>query len=116
MGSLRRVGAGHADAVDGGDILEVRLHRLLDGRVGDALRRLEHNARDPATALAAEVLVEEVDAVLALDVRERELRRVGGAFGTDGDAQRDERAEPHEDDEQAAVMAPTTETAEHWVP
>ena len=72
--SARHVGALDAhDVGDRGDLGEERLHLLLDLRVVDPLLGPEHDRADLAGALAAELVVEDVEAVPRLDVRKAEL-------------------------------------------
>ena len=61
------------DVGDRGDLGEERLHLLLDLRVADPLLGPEHDRADLAGALAAELVIEDVEAVPRLDVRKAEL-------------------------------------------
>ena len=61
------------DVRDRGDLGEERLHLLLDLRVVDPLVGPEHDRADLPGALAAELVIEDVEAVPRLDVRKAEL-------------------------------------------
>ena len=96
-----------------GDLVEQRLHRRLDRGVVDALLGPEHDRADLAGALAAELLVEDVEARLRLDVGQVEVVAEVVADRA-GDAVRDdEDGDPEAEDEPAPVVAPGTEAGEH---
>ena len=112
--ALSAVGALDAgDVVELGRLVEQRLHRGLDLGVVDALLGLEHDRADHAGALAAELVVEDVEAGLRLDVGQVELVAEGVADGAGYGEAEDEHGQPEAEHELPAVVAPGAESGEH---
>ena len=111
--ALFGVGADHPlDVGDLGRLVEQRLHLRLDLGVGHALSGLEDDRAVDAGALAAEVLVEDVEPGAGLGVGQVELVAEGVAGGLDGAAD-EERRDPEPEDEPSVVVAPVAEAGEH---
>ena len=66
-------------AIDRSNLFEERLDHPTNLGILDPIVRLEHDVADLARTLAAELVVEDVDAPLALDIRQREIGAVTGA-------------------------------------
>jgi hypothetical protein len=99
--------------LDLGDLREERHHRVAHARIRDAPIGLEDDVADLAGALAAEVTVQDVDALLALHVRQREVRSVTRTDGTHHDADQHDPDDPGDDDPSAAVVAGSGEALQH---
>jgi hypothetical protein len=108
------VGALHADHVgDVRDLGEQVLHARPDLGVVDALVGDEHDRADRAGALAAEVFVEDVEALAGLDVGEVELVAEGAARHAGHGEAEDDDGDPEPEYEPAVIVAPGAQSGEH---
>ena len=85
----------------------------MDLGVVDALVGLEHDRADGAGALAAEVVVEDVEALAGLDVGQVELVAEGAAGRAGHGAAEHEYGDPEAEDELAMVVAPRCRVREN---
>ena len=94
-------------------MVEELLHLSPDFGVVDALLGPEHDRPDHAGPLPAEFLVEDVEAVLRLDVGQVELVTERTAGRAREHAAEHERGDPDPEDELAVIVGPGTEACEH---
>ncbi len=96
-----------------GDLVEHPGHALSDLGVVDPLLGPEHDGADDAGALAAELVVEDVESRLGLDVGQVELVPEGVADRALEDEAEDQDGDPQDQHLLAVVVAPRTESCEH---
>ena len=112
-------GGGVVGALDAGDEValghrvEQRGHRRLHGRVVHALLGVEHDRAQLARALAAEALVEDVEAVGGLGAGEAEVLLVVLSQAARDAVDDDQGADPEGEYEAAPIVAPGTQAGEH---
>ena len=106
-------------AVDPGDVVEVRhlgeqvLHARTDIGVVDPLVGDEHDGAHLAGALAAEVVVEDVEALVGLDVGEVELVAECAAHSAGHGEAKGDDGDPEPEHEPAVIVAPGAQSGEH---
>ena len=113
--AARRERARHGDPVDLVDLVEELLERLPHRRIGHRPVGTDHDGAAEAGALTAEVAVEDVGALLALDVRQLELGLRVRADAAEHDAADEQHRDPQDHDDATAVVAPTSESSEHRI-
>ena len=97
------------------DLVEELLEGLPHRRIGHRPVGTDHDRAAEAGALTAEVAIEDVGALLALDVRQLELGLRVRADAAEHDAADQQHRDPQDHDHATAVVAPTSESSEHRI-
>ena len=99
--------------VDLGHLGQERLDHPANLRILDPVVRLEHDVADLAGALPAELVIQDVDAPLALHVRQREVGAVAGTHRPHHRAEHDDSENPQQQDPTTAPETHLGETLQH---